>query len=361
MPLGVRGIMMMGQSALLHRISSAILASDPLGVLFRLLLLLIHLVVSIHERVSRIVRSYLQAEPTPDQLVLMTQRLQRIPSCVAFVCSSRDVQDPSSKELDKLLHLIRACISLGIKHVCLFDDVGFLEEWLPFFEKRLHLTPVEGRWSLVASNGNLKSSRSLFDDNDNSQLEEELHLGNGCAVGDHLPLSRRLLAPSSDSWGSLFHAGLLEDWSTGPSSLLCFLSERDARRHVCKVARDFVRHQRETSFTLDQGDHQLLDRSAAVERSWSNATKSTAAASSAGGISLKMMEKAMEVEQGIPDPDLVVRLSPTPSLFGFCPWQVRLSEIIPLPVCNAGSSGSVFYAFLCVLRRFDLCESRFGK
>lgn len=65
-----------------------------------------------------------------------------------------------------------------------------------------------------------------------------------------------------------------------------------------------------------------------------------------------------------PDPELVIRLGKTPCVFGFLPWQLRLSEIMFLPLCRDmknDPSTMILNDLLDVVGKYCRVEQRFGK
>ncbi|KAI1286830.1 Dehydrodolichyl diphosphate synthase complex subunit nus1 [Halotydeus destructor] len=63
------------------------------------------------------------------------------------------------------------------------------------------------------------------------------------------------------------------------------------------------------------------------------------------------------------DPELVVMIGSTPCLFGFLPWEIRLSEIVPLAQrkrhkCTGSES---LQDVLQVIAKYNRCNQRFGK
>jgi len=74
-------------------------------------------------------------------------------------------------------------------------------------------------------------------------------------------------------------------------------------------------------------------------------------------ISPDIIQDTLHGIKGLPDPELVVRFGHISSTFGYLPWQIRLSEIIPLPTHNQ----ITYEDFRNVLARFCKCEKRFGK
>jgi len=74
-------------------------------------------------------------------------------------------------------------------------------------------------------------------------------------------------------------------------------------------------------------------------------------------ISTCLLQEKLNGTKGLPDPELVIRFGHVSSTFGYLPWQIRLSEIIPL----ATHSQVAYEDFRNVLVRFCRCEKRFGK
>ncbi|CAL1527174.1 unnamed protein product [Lymnaea stagnalis] len=58
-----------------------------------------------------------------------------------------------------------------------------------------------------------------------------------------------------------------------------------------------------------------------------------------------------------PDPELCIKFGSVDSLFGYLPWQIRLTEIISLP----SHKGLSYKSFLSLLVQFGNTSQRFGK
>lgn len=76
-----------------------------------------------------------------------------------------------------------------------------------------------------------------------------------------------------------------------------------------------------------------------------------------GKITVDEFDQTLLSKLDLPDPDLSVLCSETPCLFGLLPWNIRLTEIIHLPVFGK----LVEKDFLSVISRYSNCEQRFGK
>lgn len=273
---------------------------DLVKLLCRLVLNVVHLLVTAYEWMWRRVRW--RREATLDQLMNMTKSLSKVPSSVSFICPSDEVTD---EVVEKVIRLIRCCLVLGVKNVSVFDDEGRFQDLLPMV--RTALTSSTPCPSFLHKNKKpIKSPASIFDDNDNDRQY---------SVSDDV---------------------IILESEFGHTCHVVLLSEQQARRHLVRVTQDFMNHERESS----------------VVQSETRRTRSA--------ITLRMMEKAVESEFPVPDPDLVIRLSELSCLFGFCPWQVRLSEILPLPPCDARDSTRLLSSLISVMQRFDECEMRFG-
>ena len=61
--------------------------------------------------------------------------------------------------------------------------------------------------------------------------------------------------------------------------------------------------------------------------------------------------------EGLPDPELLIRFGLASSNMGFLPWHVRLTEIHDLPTHYDLEFQDLFQ----VLCRYSKCEQRFGK
>lgn len=278
---------------------------SPVDMLCRLVLQLLHLLVSAYESCLRLVSRWRLKDPTLEQLMSMTKSLSKVPTSVSFIAASDDVTE---ELMEKVVKLIRCCLVLGIKYVSVFDDSGRFQDHLPLFRRRL-LGPnssPDGK-SFVRK----RKSTGIFDDNENDR---------------HYSVSDDIIILESE-FGQTCHVVLL--------------SEREARQHLIRVTRDFIRHQIDSSITESrQRDERPAHREV---------------------ISMRMMEKAVESEFPVPDPDLVIRLSPVSSLLGFCPWQSRLSEILSLPPCDQRNSTSLLHSLISVMQSFDRIDMRFGR
>lgn len=299
--------------------------------LCRLLLVSLHLIVRLYDKARLHLCRWRRKDPSLDQLVHMMQGLDRIPSSIAFVCMSEDVTESSFDLQEKLAKLVRWSVTIGIKHITLFDDQGRLVEQRSYFEKRLQLKHQSSFHPI------LKTPSSLFDNNDNShddvyQVGQSNGFHNSCTLPDALRM----------------------ECSDGHCSQVYFLSERDARHHMVKLTRDFIRHQRDSTFDKGFNESSSNGGGDCLTRRGSEGRREAM-------ITLTMMENAVESDYPMPDPEVVILMRETPCLFAFCPWQVRLSEIFHLPDCDVQSSTSVLYSLISVLQRFSHCETRFGK
>lgn len=59
----------------------------------------------------------------------------------------------------------------------------------------------------------------------------------------------------------------------------------------------------------------------------------------------------------IPDPDVILYTGPLCCTYGFLPWQIRLTEFIPLSL----SHNINIYNYLGALYKYSKCDQRFGK
>lgn len=277
---------------------------DPVQLMSRLILNLVHLLVTAYEWIRSRVRW--RREASLDQLMSMTKSLSKVPSSVSFICPSDQVTDDV---VEKVIRLIRCCLVLGVKNVSVFDDEGRFQDLLPMIRAAL-LSPAANRCMHNYRNKS-RSSGCIFDDNENDRQY---------SVSDDL---------------------IILESEFGHTCHVVLLSEQQARRHLVRVTQDFIKHQRESS-VVEHGSGDRRQR-----------TRCT--------ITVRMMDKAVESEFPVPEPDLVIRLSEVSCLFGFCPWQVRLSEILPLPPCDPRNSTSLLTSLISVMQRFDKCEMRFGK
>ncbi len=69
------------------------------------------------------------------------------------------------------------------------------------------------------------------------------------------------------------------------------------------------------------------------------------------------VERHLEANEGMPDPDVLVRIGPAESNMGFLPWQIRLTEIHQMESLEDVRWSDLF----TVLIKFSRCEQRFGK
>lgn len=134
---------------------------------------------------------------------------------------------------------------------------------------------------------------------------------------------------------------------------LRFLSNNDGRSHVIKIARKLCHRYSNINHQSDGED---------INESRENTEPL---------INLDMMCNAIKTEYNFPDPEIIVRTTSTASVFGFCPWQLRLSEIVFLPdhpslpyvskIIPSIESKLLFQDFVDLIAKFNLCEQRFGK
>lgn len=108
-------------------------------------------------------------------------------------------------------------------------------------------------------------------------------------------------------------------------------------------------------FSPDDGKRQL----AATARTISNQLR-TGSVSSPAAITVELVDQRLQNQvHHIPDPELAVYFGSICSTYGMLPWQIRLTEFLPL---EASSLGDVkVNHFLSCLYRFAKCEQRFGK
>lgn len=108
-------------------------------------------------------------------------------------------------------------------------------------------------------------------------------------------------------------------------------------------------------FSPDDGKRQL----AATARTISNQLR-TGAVSAPSDITVEMVDQRLQNQfHHIPDPELAVYFGPICSTHGMLPWQIRLTEFLPLETTGLGEVNVSH--FLSCLYRFAKCEQRFGK
>ncbi|XP_044261987.1 dehydrodolichyl diphosphate synthase complex subunit Nus1 isoform X2 [Tribolium madens] len=78
---------------------------------------------------------------------------------------------------------------------------------------------------------------------------------------------------------------------------------------------------------------------------------------SAANIDLLQFENGLKRQFEFPDPDLGVCCGKTFSLYGYPPWQIRVTEFLTLKTHH----NITFETFLHLLYRFNKCEQRYGK
>ena len=74
-------------------------------------------------------------------------------------------------------------------------------------------------------------------------------------------------------------------------------------------------------------------------------------------IDVDLVASLLKTNQGMPDPDLMIRFGLTSCNMGFLPWQIRLTEIHDHPSHGDATLRDLF----TILCRFSKCEQRFGK
>lgn len=140
---------------------------------------------------------------------------------------------------------------------------------------------------------------------------------------------------------------------------LRFLSTDDGRQHLIRIARKMCHRysKKENKSSDDNFNESIIDG----DRNDQNKPL----------INLDMMCESIQADYNFPDPELIVRTSSTASVFAFCPWQMRLSEIVFLPdhpslsyvskIIPSIELGLLFQDFVNCLSKFSLCQQRFGK
>lgn len=99
------------------------------------------------------------------------------------------------------------------------------------------------------------------------------------------------------------------------SSVVRFLSEKDGRKHMMRVSKEILR---------DRRDARKSKNGSNVNRK----CDSSVDYNQLSPVRIEDVSAKMSRDYDFPDPELIIRLGSTASLFGFNPWQSRLSEII---------------------------------
>lgn len=139
---------------------------------------------------------------------------------------------------------------------------------------------------------------------------------------------------------------------------LRFLSNEDGRLHLIKIARKLChRYSQKENKSIDDNSIESDNDDESDQRK--------------PIVTLDKMCDAVSADYNFPDPDLIIRTSSSASVFGFCPWQMRLSEIVFLPdhpsltyvskIIPSIESRLLFQDFVNSLAKFSLCQQRFGK
>jgi len=295
------------------------------------------------------------------------KQMYKIPKSLALIVASDDVSsDDNYQLLEKLVHLIRWSSLLGVRHLILYDEEGRLSEKKPIFEKSIRLLNKIHHLSLLET-----SSKDTAENNNRRRNSEVESIDSGhCSLDTseddinrnneyNLQLKGKELSRKTGFNEPVF--GLHVGNGNGYTTQIHFLSGKDGRGHVVQLAREYVK----TNMTVTLTD----------------------------------LEKRIQEDFSFPDPELVIRLTATPCLFSFLPWQIRLTEIIPFDETGyrggfqgklkellrvsdeiendlASEAGAELqklkdYAVVCsvkildnltaVLSRYSKCEQRLGK
>lgn len=123
-------------------------------------------------------------------------------------------------------------------------------------------------------------------------------------------------------------------------------------------------------FGLDNGCHssvvRFLSASDGKQQIIKTALKIATDKSRTSPVSLSVSELDDLIREDLdfPDPEVVIRIGRTPCLFGFLPWQMRLTEIFMMPELENFDDENGMRCFddlLEVLGTYGRCEQRFGK
>lgn len=76
-----------------------------------------------------------------------------------------------------------------------------------------------------------------------------------------------------------------------------------------------------------------------------------------GSIDEGLVDLLLETNRDLCDPELLIRLGGVNCNMGFCPWQIRLTEMHSIPSLD----GIQFEDFFRVLKTYSRCEKRFGR
>jgi len=291
-------------------------------VIFSCLLIFVHFVFDVYDKIVNLFALIFTKKQDMKALLDTTKQLTKLPSSISFICPSHDVRNQSGYQLEeKLVHIIKWCAIIGIPYVSIYDQEGEFIKRKTYFEHRL------------------KYLNRMPDSSHGHKHGYQLTVMNGFKE-------------------SFFG---LKDIGTH-SVRVHFLSEEDGREHIVKVAKDLIR---ETNPNNNQNhNHNQNHNQNNNENNNPNSNQKDLEIGSVPVVTVSSLEERMTGEFDFPDPEVVVQLSPIPCLFGFLPWQIRLSEIFPLPDCDAEgdpTGASVLQAFTNVLFKYSKCEQRFGS
>ena len=288
-------------------VSTRTAAMNIIDAICSFLLWALHFLLDVYEKASHAITKFFTPKQEVHVLLDSTKHLTKIPSSIALIATSEDVKNDTDFGIEeKVIQIIKWCAIIGIPYVSIFDENGEFIKKKSYFEQRLKYLDK------LPESTNERHARNL---RSNSY---QLKVISGC----------------KDDFFNVDKIGT-------HSVRVTFLSEEHGRKHIVKVAKDLVK---EANVMLNNNPSNGNGLEAPI-------------------ITLSSMEKRMQEEYDFPDPEVVILMNSIPCLFGFLPWQVRLSEIIHLPdydALNDPSGRNTLQAFTSVLFRYSKCEQRFG-
>ncbi|XP_066992692.1 dehydrodolichyl diphosphate synthase complex subunit Nus1 isoform X3 [Anabrus simplex] len=78
---------------------------------------------------------------------------------------------------------------------------------------------------------------------------------------------------------------------------------------------------------------------------------------SSNQVTQDLLDKMLQAELGVPDPELGICCGPSFCTFGVLPWQIRVTEFLQLPTHHNVNVRD----FVDLLRIYSRCEQRLGK
>jgi len=278
-----------------------------LSPFFYTVLLSIHVVYTIYIYSIKIL-SHLQNiiaikkfQLTPKTLSLKTSYLKKIPKHLSFIIQiqSKDIQD-STILFNNIKNLIYWSMEVGIPNISFYDYNGYLKqhisEIVSTFEKRVNF-PASPKLNIQFSrSGSKVTSLTIFNNYILNNSEKQ--------------------------------KALIKDFTVN------FISYDDGKPHLAKMATllsKTMKSNEVSKMTIEDMDQFILENSG----------------------------EAIETIAGR-DPELIIIYGGTSEyfqLYGYPPWQIRLSEIYYVP----GKPDITYSGFINGLFRYSRCEQRLGK